>query len=54
MSFITDFQEIGELIQKTGNKKLFEDYLKLLDKAIDINSENMRLREENRSFREKL
>ena len=54
MSFITDFQEFGVLVQKTGDKKLFEEYMKLLDKAVDINVETMRLSEENGSLKEKL
>ena len=54
MSFITDIQELGTLIQETGNEKLFERYLEVLDEAIDINSENMKLRKENKELKEKL
>lgn len=54
MSFITDIQELGTLIQNTGNEKLFARYLEVLDKAIDINTENTRLREELNKLKEKL
>lgn len=54
MSFISDLQAIGKVLQKAGNIELYEKLLSIQEKAVEIMEENQKLLEEKLKLENKL
>jgi len=54
MSIVADLQSIGDIIQKTGDREVYEKFLAIQEKALEILEENNNLKQEIEKLKKQL